>query len=233
MLIDLAKAERRWTEKKHSDRNSMTRNSSSGSNCFTAWRAASCGSGCFVACASGTCRTHSSAKNNLPIFETHWLALSMLMVILARGQGSGRVERQCNSPEVSSDGTVGSSSGRGWYPAVSLGSMGPLLRALLNQRSMLCRHGVQVSISPYGGFSRAWTVVGLIFAGTGQNVPRFFFPCFSLAQRNIATPTRKGAGAQHKQTTPTQSAVANTTQRCWDHTNGWSYRFKRIFLRQN
>ena len=31
---------------------------------------------------------------------------------------------------------------------------------------MLCRHDVQVSISPYGGFSRAWTVVGLIFVGT-------------------------------------------------------------------
>ena len=68
-----------------------------------------------MACVSKACRANSSAKKSLPIFETHWLALSILMVILARGQGSGRVDRQCNSPEVSSGGIVGSSLGRGWY----------------------------------------------------------------------------------------------------------------------
>ena len=36
------------------------------------------------------CLTYSSAKNNLPIFETHWLGLSMLIVTLAGGHGSGR-----------------------------------------------------------------------------------------------------------------------------------------------
>ena len=35
------------------------------------------------------CFTCSSAKKSLPIFDTHWLGLSILIVILARGHGSG------------------------------------------------------------------------------------------------------------------------------------------------
>ena len=65
------------------------------------------------------CRTNSSVKKSLPILETHWLTLSMLMVIFERGHGSGRVNRQCSNSEVSSGGIVGSSRGRGWCLAGS------------------------------------------------------------------------------------------------------------------
>ena len=34
--------------------------------------------------------------------KTHWLALSMLIVILARGHGSGKVDRQWSNSDVSS-----------------------------------------------------------------------------------------------------------------------------------
>ena len=47
-------------------------------------------------------------QKNFPILETHWLALSMLMAIFARG-GLGRVDGQCSNSEVSS----------GWCPAGS------------------------------------------------------------------------------------------------------------------
>ena len=52
---------------------------------------------------SGTCAVvgtptvrlaYSSAKNSRHILETHWLGFSMLMVIFARGHGSGSVDRQ-------------------------------------------------------------------------------------------------------------------------------------------
>ena len=43
---------------------------------------------------------YSSAKKRRHILETHWLALSMLIVILARGHGSGKVERQWSNSDV-------------------------------------------------------------------------------------------------------------------------------------
>ena len=48
-------------------------------------------------------------------------------VIVARGHGSGRVDKQCNCSDVSSGGTVGSSCGRGRYAVGSLVAV-PLLR---------------------------------------------------------------------------------------------------------
>ena len=51
----------------------------------------------------------------------------MLIVILARGHGSGRVDNQYKSSDVSSGGTVGSSCGRGRYAVGSLVAV-PLLR---------------------------------------------------------------------------------------------------------
>ena len=60
---------------------------------------------------SGTCvgegsptvrLAYSSTKYSLHNFETHWLGFSMSMVILARGHGSGNVDRQCSNSEVRS-----------------------------------------------------------------------------------------------------------------------------------
>ena len=48
-------------------------------------------------------------KKSLPIWDTHWLAVSRLM-ILASGHGSG-MDRQCSNSDVSCGGTVGSSCG--------------------------------------------------------------------------------------------------------------------------
>ena len=55
----------------------------------------------------------------------------MLMVSFARGQGSGRVDRQCSNFEVSSGGIMGSSRWRA-------GALQGLLRSLL-----WCRGRVQ------------------------------------------------------------------------------------------
>ena len=61
---------------------------------------------CFVLCAPTSCLTYSSAKKRLPIFETHWLALSILIVTLTKGQESGRADRQCSSSDVSCSGEL-------------------------------------------------------------------------------------------------------------------------------
>ena len=47
-----------------------------------------------------------SSRHNL---ETHWLGFSISIVILARGHGSGSVDRQCSNSEVSSGDITGSS----------------------------------------------------------------------------------------------------------------------------
>ena len=52
---------------------------------------------------------------NVPILGAHWLAVSRLMVILARGHGSGKVEKQCSSLDVSCRGTAASSCGWARY----------------------------------------------------------------------------------------------------------------------
>ena len=54
------------------------------------------------------CVAQIHQQKDFPILETHWLALSMLMAIFARG-GLGRVDGQCSNSEVSS----------GWCPAGS------------------------------------------------------------------------------------------------------------------
>ena len=46
--------------------------------------------------------------------------LSISMVILARGHGSGNVERQCNSSDVSSGAITGSSPSFGRYCIVAV-----------------------------------------------------------------------------------------------------------------
>ena len=77
------------------------------------------------------CRRYSSAKNSLPISETLWLALSMLMVILARGHGSGRVDRQCSNSEVALAVL--------WEVlAEGAGTLQDLLSSLLWQRGLCC-----------------------------------------------------------------------------------------------
>ena len=60
-----------------------------------------------------SCFNCMPAKKSLPIFDIHWLGLSILIVILARGHGSGRVDKQCKNSDVSSGGTAGNSCGRG------------------------------------------------------------------------------------------------------------------------
>ena len=58
---------------------------------------------------------YSSAKKSRHILETHWLGFSISIVILARGHGSGNVDRQCNSSDVSSGAITGSSPSFGRY----------------------------------------------------------------------------------------------------------------------
>ena len=68
---------------------------------------------------SGTCLregsptvrlAYSSAKWSLHNFETHLLGVSMSMVILARGHGSGSVDKQCSNSEVRSAEMTGRAS---------------------------------------------------------------------------------------------------------------------------
>ena len=68
--------------------------------------------------------TYSSAKKSLPIFDTHWLVVSRLMVILARGHGSGKVDKQCNSSDVSCGGTCPNWGSR--RPPMSMSSINSL-----------------------------------------------------------------------------------------------------------
>ena len=66
------------------------------------------------------------SKKRRHILETHWLALSMLIVILAKGHGSGSVDRQWSNSDVSSGATTGSSLSFGLYGVVSFAAL-PLL----------------------------------------------------------------------------------------------------------
>ena len=95
----------------HSEKNSITRSSRSARTPFTVLKAFCISGVCTAVCGSPGRWTYSSAKKSLPIFDTHWLAVSRLMVILARGHGSGKVDKQCNSSDVSCGGTAGSSCG--------------------------------------------------------------------------------------------------------------------------
>ena len=101
--------------------------SSLGRAFWTAWNADSM-SGMSEAVGVPTVRlAYSSAKKRRHILDTHWLELSILIVIFARGHGSGKVERQCSSSDVSSGDTIGRSLSFGWYLSVSV-AVGPLLR---------------------------------------------------------------------------------------------------------
>ena len=62
------------------------------------------------------------SKKRRHILETHWLALSMLIVILAKGHGSGSVDRQWSNSDV----TTGNSLSFGLYGVVSFAAL-PLL----------------------------------------------------------------------------------------------------------
>ena len=93
----------------HSARNSMILVSNLGRAFWTARNADSVSGTCEAVGMPTVCLAYSSAKKRRHILETHWLQLSMLIVILARGHGSGSVERQCNSSDVSSGATTGSS----------------------------------------------------------------------------------------------------------------------------
>ena len=111
----------------HSARNSMTLFSSLGRASWTAWKADSMFGVCDAVGVPSVCLTYSSAKKRRHILETHWLALSMLIVILARGHGSGKVERQWINSDVSSGAITGSSLSFGLYWVVSAVVL-PLLR---------------------------------------------------------------------------------------------------------
>ena len=104
----------------HSERNSIILASSLGRMFWVALKAGS---------RSGTCAdvgtptvplAYSSAKKSRHILETHWLGFSISIVILARGHGSGNVERQCNSSDVSSGAITGSSPSFGRYCIVAV-----------------------------------------------------------------------------------------------------------------
>ena len=99
----------------HSERNSIILASSLGRMFWVALNAGS---------RSGTCAgvgtptvplAYSSAKKSRHILETYWLGFSISMVILARGHGSGNVDRQCSSSDVSSGAITGSSPSFGRY----------------------------------------------------------------------------------------------------------------------
>ena len=111
----------------HSARNSMTLFSSLGRAFWTAWRADSIFGVCEAEGVPSVYLVYSSAKKRRHILETHWLALSMLIVILARGHGSGKVERQWSNSDVSSGAITGSSLSFGLYWVVSVVAL-PLLR---------------------------------------------------------------------------------------------------------
>ena len=95
------------------------------------WAALKAGSRSGTCAAVGTPAVRlacSSAKKSRHILETHWLGFSMSIVILARGHGSGSVDRQCNNSDVSSGAITGSSpSFRRYYVAVAVL---PLLRCV-------------------------------------------------------------------------------------------------------
>ena len=112
----------------HSERNSIILASRLGR---MSWAALNAGS------RSGTCAAvgiptvrlaYSSAKKSRHILETHWLGFSMSIVILARGHGSGSVDRQCNNSDVSSGAIAGSSPSFGRY-CMAVAAL-PLLRCV-------------------------------------------------------------------------------------------------------
>ena len=93
----------------HSEKNSMIRSSRSARTPFTVLRAL-CISGVWTAGVSGHLdaeRTHLQ-KKVFPFLIPIDLPCPRLMVILARGQGSGKVDKQCSSSDVSCGGTAGS-----------------------------------------------------------------------------------------------------------------------------
>ena len=59
---------------------------------------------------SGTCRREGSPTVRLAYSSAKWLGFSMSMVILARGHGSGSVDKQCSNSEVMSAEMTGRAS---------------------------------------------------------------------------------------------------------------------------
>ena len=93
----------------HAERNSIILASSLGRMFWVALNAGSRSGTCAVVGTPTVHLAYSSAKKSRHILETHWLGFSISIVILARGHGSGNVDRQCNSSVVSSGAITGSS----------------------------------------------------------------------------------------------------------------------------
>ena len=112
----------------HSERNSIILASSLGRMFWVALNAGSKSGICAVVGTPTVRLAYSSAKRSRHILETHWLGFSMSIVILARDHGSGNVDRQCSSSDVSSGAITGSSPSFGRYcmAVVAL----PLLRCV-------------------------------------------------------------------------------------------------------
>ena len=148
---------------------------------------------------SGTCAdvgtptvplAYSSAKKSRHILETHWLGFSILIVILARGHGSGNVERQCNSSDVSSGAVTGSSPSFGRYCIVAVALL--LLRCVwvLAARcadwmmAMLVNHSSQIFTCTDGcpvlGPSSVWFLAAVARMSRASPTPS----CESLRNNN-------------------------------------------------
>ena len=118
--------------------------------------------------------------------ETHWLGFSMSMVTFARGHGSGSVDRQCNSSDVSSGDFFFSSS----LADVALW-LGPYMS--ISGKTSLCTRTKTV-----------WKCRQITTTTTTHNPARRpANPPARLAFRQEKQQTRqtKGAGAQTKTTT--------------------------------
>ena len=91
----------------HSERNSIILASRLGRMFWAALKAGSRSGTCAAVGTPAVRLAYSSAKKSRHILETHWLGFSMSIVILARGHGSGSVDRQCNKSDVSSGAITG------------------------------------------------------------------------------------------------------------------------------
>ena len=112
----------------HSERNSIILASRLGRMFWAALKAGSRSGTCAAVGTPAVRLAYSSAKKSRHILETHWLGFSMSIVILARGHGSGSVDRQCNNSDVSSGAITGSSPSFGRY-CVAVAVL-PLLRCV-------------------------------------------------------------------------------------------------------
>ena len=158
------------------------------------------------------CLAYSSAKKRRHILETHWLALSMLIVILARGHGSGNVERQCSNSDVSSGATTESSLSFGLYLAVSAVALPSAALCMyfrsiahcLELGAMLANHCSKVFTCTDGCPASTGSIFRVVFGRCGKYVSCFFFRwsgwfrtpggCAWLFQHRVLAPPRCSVG---------------------------------------